>query len=73
MKPQSFPFGIAFMMRHILHNKMLQQATDLLIEVSPAAVLRAHKEESLPRRHHPVAELPLLVSFPFPGAFVSCF
>lgn len=49
---------------------MLQQAADLLIEVSPAAVLRAPKEESLPRRYHLVAELPLLVSFPWGFCFL---
>lgn len=48
-----FPFWHSFYDETtILHNKMLQQATDLSAEVSPAAVLRAHKEESLPWRHH---------------------
>lgn len=46
----------------ILHNKILQQATDLLLEVSPTSVL------SSPEGIHRVAELPL--PCPFPGAFV---
>lgn len=69
MKTQVFPFGHSFCDETtILHNKILQQATDLFMELSPALELRVHKEETLQKASIMLLNCPS--QCPFPGAFV---
>lgn len=73
MKTPVFPLGRSFYDETtILHNKILQQATDLFTELSPTGVLRAHREETSPEGIHHVAELPFPASFPWSFCSLCC-